>query len=93
MPDRQCFAFNKDSQRCEMPAGHDLLHRVTKEWDDDECVFPNDVAVLKRAEQVQAFIDEPVPAPPIAKPTSNCIACGHKHKAAECKCGCYEFIG
>lgn len=80
---RQCWAYNKQGQRCEHPAGHPGNHVIMAEWTDDECAMP------------QAPVSAPVLPPPAPLETGplKCVACSHAHKGGECKCGCYEFIG
>jgi hypothetical protein len=81
---RQCWAFHRDGTRCDMPAGHTGDHAVERTWSDDDCAMPT----------------APPPAPPvvletvpIVEPAANCVACQHKHKGGQCKCGCHEFVG
>lgn len=84
---RQCWAYNKDGQRCDHPAGHPGNHVVMAEWTDSECFSP-----IQHQLPAQPKPTIPaVPKPP-AEPTK-CVACQHMHKGGECKCGCYEFIG
>lgn len=86
-PIRRCWAFHKDGARCEHPAGHPGKHVVSKEWGDDECAVPNQIA-----QPVQELVQVPLPEQPVIEAT-NCVACNHKHKGGPCKCGCHEFIG
>lgn len=84
---RQCWAFNRNGVRCEHPAGHPGKHVVTSEWGDDECFSP-----------IKGPVHTPKPLPAALEETvvteaTKCVACGHRHKGGECKCGCYEFIG
>lgn len=83
---RQCWAYNRKQQRCEHPAGHPGNHVVSSEWSDDECVVP--VAVSPPPAPPQIPLPEPV-----EMDAAKCVACGHKHKSGECKCGCHSFIG
>ena len=80
----QCWAYNTQGQRCEKPAAHTGNHGITSEWTDDECYSP-----------IKHQLPTPTPAPPVlAAPINNvCVACQHRHKGGDCKCGCYEFIG
>lgn len=82
---RQCWAFHLDGTRCDMPAGHNGDHTVERTWTDAECAVPN---------------TQPAPPPPVVplpaplvQENLSCVACNHKHKGVECKCGCREFIG
>ena len=93
---RQCWAFHYEGLRCEHPAGHAGDHMVAKTWNDLQCATPGEFTLPEPATLVtntSQSLDIPMPEPmPVVAPT-NCVACGHKHKAGECKCGCYEFIG
>lgn len=92
---RQCWAYNKDGQRCDHPAGHPGNHVVMKEWGDDECYSPI-VHQLPKTNPVQEHLNPPLStvtaAPEPAQPAA-CVGCNHHHKTGPCKCGCYEFIG
>lgn len=79
---RRCWAFHNDGMRCEHPAGHPGQHAVQRTWDDDECAIPGEIKTTP-----------PPPPPPLVTEVVSCVACGHKHKGGECKCGCREFIG
>jgi len=37
----QCWAYNKQRQRCEQAPGHDDDHRISVAWTDDECYDPS----------------------------------------------------
>ncbi len=84
---KQCWAFHRDGARCEHPAGHSGDHAVQKTWNDLQCATPGE------------FGDQPKPvvvtAPVVQAPVeiTSCVACQHKHKGGECRCGCYEFVG
>ena len=41
----QCWAFNKQRQRCEQHPGHEDEHRISVAWTDDECFDPADAPV------------------------------------------------
>jgi len=93
---RRCWAYNKEGSRCDHPAGHPGSHVVMHEWTDDECFSPirhqlPEPGALVTNMPVPNLIPIPEPAP--AVDVSRCVACSHKHRGAECKCGCYEFIG
>lgn len=89
---KQCWAYNREGQRCEHPAGHPGKHVITAAWTDDECYSP-----IKH--QLPTVITTSSPAAPAIAVTTvdpenvSCVGCGHKHKSGACKCGCYEFIG
>jgi len=53
----QCWAFNKQRQRCEMHPGHEDEHRISVAWTDDECFDPEMDAIV-------TFVDKPVPFVP-----------------------------
>ncbi len=85
---RQCWAFHKDGTRCDMPAGHPGNHAVERTWTDDECLDPTTVTkpvVITTSSGPTTTVTAPVDI--------NCVACSHKHRGGECKCGCKEFIG
>lgn len=86
---RTCWAFNREGQRCEHPAGHPGNHVITAEWTDDECFSP--------IKHQLPDISTPVPvhpAPPVLESQPvKCVACNHQHKSGPCKCGCHEQIG
>lgn len=87
---RQCWAYHRDGARCEHPAGHPGDHAVQKTWTDLQCATPGEFTHSAPA----TLMTDTSPAMPAPTPVATaCIACGHKHKAGECKCGCYEFIG
>lgn len=89
---RQCWAYNKDGQRCDHPAGHPGNHVVMKEWTDDECYSP-----IKH--QLPTVVTTTMPSTATVSVNTvdpeniKCVGCGHQHKSGPCKCGCYEFIG
>lgn len=82
---RTCWAISKDGERCGKRASHRGSHAITIEWEDEDCYTP-------KATPIPAM-----PPPPIAETAQAdatvCVACGHRHSAGPCKCGCYEFIG
>lgn len=91
-PIRQCWAYHTDGARCEHPAGHPGDHAIQKTWNDLECATPGRTpapATLVADTSRALDLPEPMPAPAV----NACIACSHRHKGGECKCGCYEFIG
>jgi hypothetical protein len=81
---KQCWAFHRDGTRCEHPAGHSGDHMIEKTWTDSECSIPGET-------KSQPVI--PVLPKPPTEQSNKCVACGHAHKSAECKCGCHTFIG
>jgi hypothetical protein len=89
---RQCWAYNKEGQRCDHPAGHPNNHVVMKEWGDDECYSPIIHQLPAQATAVKENAPIPLPEPLVHEPLK-CVGCGHQHKGGPCKCGCYEFIG
>lgn len=99
---RQCWAFNTNYQRCDMPAGHPGNHAITATWTDEECSW------AKREDTTKVTIPNPhsvtIPGTPgllvtdMSEPAQKkdipkCAACSHAHKGGPCKCGCYEYIG
>jgi hypothetical protein len=88
---RRCWAYNKEGSRCDHPAGHPGDHAITQTWTDTECQAPSGPATLVTHMPVPNPVPIPEPAPAID--VSRCVACSHKHRGNECKCGCYEFIG
>lgn len=93
---RQCWAFHYDGFRCEHPAGHTGDHIVTKSWGDLECATPGEftpTAPATLVTHIAQITEAPMPEPVAAVVVKGCIACSHKHRGGECKCGCYEFIG
>ena len=76
----RCHAFSKQGERCELIAGHDDNHAISKSWSNSECWTPVDIST-----------PEPVyPAPPRAegKP-AECIVCDHVMHDLECiSCEC-----
>lgn len=85
---RTCWAFNKDGQRCEHPAGHTGNHIITAEWTDDECFSP----IRHQLPEVTAPAPASPAPPALESQPVKCVACGHKHSGGTCKCGCYEEI-
>ena len=95
-PIRQCWAFHYEGLRCEHPAGHPGDHIVTQTWTDLECATPGEFPVPERATlvtHIAQITEAPMPEPAPVVVVTSCIACSHKHKGGECKCGCYEHIG
>lgn len=93
---RQCWAYHRDGMRCEHPAGHPGDHVVQKTWTDLQCATPGEFTPSAPATlmtDTSQALDIPMPEPMPAIAPNTCVACGHKHKSGECKCGCYEFIG
>jgi hypothetical protein len=78
---KQCWAYNKQGNRCEHPAGHSGDHVIQQTWTDEECSVPGTL------NHIQASV------PKLVEQTNKCVACGHAHRNAECKCGCHAFIG
>lgn len=98
----RCWAYSKDKVRCELDAGHDDLHRISAVWSDSECYEPEKTfhtlipTTGTTTTAITTTIAPPptVPPPPPADPADvRCVACSHRHRAGECKCGCKEFIG
>lgn len=84
---RQCWAYF-DGNRCSLRAGHANDHARKITWTDTQCQGVPLIEVLT--------VDEPIPfALPesIQQDADQCVACKHRHRAGECKCGCKEFIG
>ena len=96
-----CWAYNREGQRCDHPAGHSGNHVVMKEWTDDECLGPGQVLASLSTPSIgsvparqQDVIAPPLSVVPTPEPANDkCVACNHKHRGVECRCGCYEFIG
>jgi hypothetical protein len=86
----RCWAHNQAHIRCELDAGHNDEHTVYIQWSDDECYDPAATAIT---EIKKLAAPPPMPEPVAAEVTGACIACSHRHKGGECKCGCYEYIG
>ena len=87
---KQCWAFHHDGARCEHPAGHAGDHMVEKSWKDSECATPGEPIMRPEPgtlNHIQASVTKLVEQP------NKCVACGHAHRNAECKCGCHAFIG
>jgi len=53
----QCWAFNKQRQRCEQHPGHEDEHRISVAWTDDECFDPE-------IDTLVTFVDKPIPFTP-----------------------------
>lgn len=91
----RCWALNEDAQRCELPAGHDDLHEISKTWSDDECYVPTTAPTI-------VYGTGPVTAvggggayqngpPPMPGDSDECLICDHRmHRgmcpAGECDC-------
>ena len=92
----QCWAYNKERQRCQLHAGHDSLHSIMNEWEDSECFDPLEApkaVPVPFPVKVPAGTGTTTPTVTINTNPAKCIACGHQHRNGECKCGCYEFVG
>ena len=83
---RQCWAYYPDGTRCELPAAHPGDHAVERTWTDEECAAPTQSAPAT-SNHIQASVPE------LVEKSNKCIACGHAHRNADCKCGCHSFIG
>lgn len=83
---RQCWAYDDNGNRCTSRAGHSGLHMRKIEWDDSQCAG---------APLIDVFADAPIPLAivPEQEQAVSCVACMHRHRAGECRCGCKEFIG
>lgn len=84
---RQCWAYSKQGNRCEHPAGHNGDHVIQQTWTDEECAAPGTPAIPVTETSVTA--SQPV----LVEKTIKCVACQHAHRNSACKCGCHEFIG
>ena len=82
---RQCWAFHRDGTRCDMPAGHNGDHAVERTWGDADCAMPVAAAPQPASSPLETL--------QITEQATNCVACSHKHRGGQCKCGCHEFIG
>jgi hypothetical protein len=86
---KQCWAYNKQGNRCEHPAGHNGNHIIEQTWTDEECAAPTQSApATSNLIQVSAPVTQV-----LQEEIIKCVACNHAHKNGECKCGCHEFIG
>lgn len=103
MPDQmnedtdRCYAYNMDGQRCELIAGHDDLHTVTKSWGPDECWAPGKTVEVTLQEYGVPRIVTPLETQPSA-PTV-CVLCDHPFHRGKCHdadgeyaCDCAEGI-
>lgn len=91
--DLRCWAFNKDGVRCELEPGHSKPHTMSVTWTDEECYSPIKhqlpvVTTTTLPTSGVVTVNETAPSEP-----PPCVACGHRHKAGVCKCGCHEHIG
>lgn len=81
---RQCWAYNLKGDRCQKPPGHKGPHQIKFLWEDNDCYSPQGKPLIEVFAEEAAAAEE---AP------QKCIACKHSHKAGQCKCGCYEYVG
>ena len=84
---RQCFAYNLNGERCDKTANHRGDHERRFHWTDADCYQPGPAAP-----PIPIRTAQPPAAAPAEHPTP-CVACGHRHRGGECKCGCHEHIG
>lgn len=85
---RQCWAHDTSGNRCTARAGHQGLHVRRIEWSDDQCAGASEPAPT----QYPTSNIQPIPVDQDT-PTEQCVACRHRHKGSECRCGCKEYIG
>lgn len=96
---KQCWAFHRDGDRCEHPAGHPGDHTTSTSWTDIECATPGEFGQPATAKTGILDGTEFISQTPekteelVSVPITNCVACNHKHKGGACRCGCYEFVG
>jgi hypothetical protein len=84
---RQCWAHDSKGNRCQAKASHRGDHYLKISWTDSECVG---------APLMKILVDEPIPytlPEPVKVDEGSCVACHHRHRSGECKCGCKEYIG
>lgn len=86
MDARQCWAHHPDGHRCQKRATHRNDHSWSITWTDSESVG---------APLIEIFANEPIPFTIASEPEPDisCVACKHRHRSGECRCGCKEFIG
>jgi hypothetical protein len=85
-----CYAFNREGLRCDGEGGHDGLHTLTIEWDDDDIWTPGAGPTPLRAEEVAAL--GPVPTFGEGTP-GRCLLCNHRMHGGECeRCDCKAGI-
>jgi hypothetical protein len=90
----RCWAHNTNKVRCELDAGHDDLHRFSISWSDSECYEPGKNITTEPVALPRNLMPPlPPPTPPVPVAEVKCVACSHRHRAGECKCGCKEFVG
>ena len=85
---RQCWAHHPDGHRCQAKATHRGDHYLKITWTDQQATGHTPATPVT---QIAAM---PIPLPaPVEHDESKCVACKHRHRAGDCKCGCREFIG
>jgi hypothetical protein len=90
---RNCFAYNQQGQRCDMPAGHPGDHAITTTWTDEECYAPYSAPVPtpRVYDGMASFPEGSLGPPPMPGDTDECLICDHRMhrgmcKADECDC-------
>lgn len=90
----RCWAFSASGERCELIAGHDDKHAITKAWTDEECWKPGQSSVV-----IPQPVDEPEedlgPVPAYGPDADNgrCMICNHAMHVMECeRCDCKAGI-
>lgn len=78
-PLRECYAFNKNGQRCSHPAGHRGEHAVIITWGDDECWTPGGPTLFTAIAEpvIEHLVDIP-------KPSGKCVICDHPMHTGIC---------
>lgn len=86
-PKQRCWAFHRDGERCELIAGHDDDHAVSKSWTDLECATPGEFPAPAPA----APAADPIPVPQICICDHNKVA--HSSGVGACGiCDCRGYV-
>ncbi len=81
-PIRQCYAFNRDGKRCDMPGGHPGNHSITIVFTDDDLWEPAAVPAMLASIPVQQPDVEHFTAAPPDYSNAKCF-CEHPYHGKE----------